>query len=142
LVRLETNWLQEVRNIVGESDNDDKDVPADLITPQVLTRVVSLTYFIYQIESGKVNMPIDDSVYIIKEAIQGLNIFLANPTLKGRLRKTKVIVNEEEINAYNFLVRSGVHAGGYGKFLPNPEKSLPFIFSHFCREAILPSAYK
>ncbi len=142
LVRLETSWLAEVRNSVGASKDDEKDVPEDLITPQILTRVISVAYFIYKIQQGLITVSVDDSVYLVKEAVAGLNLFMENPVIKGRMRKTIVTVDGKSVNSYNFITASGVHAGGYGKFLPFPEKSLPFIFAHFQKDAILKDAYR
>lgn len=142
LVQLETGWLQYVRDKTGDSDNDEKDVPSDLVTPQILTRVVSFAYFIHRIQTDEFKMSIEESVKVVTEVLEGLNDFLANPVRKGRLRESKITVNGELVNTYNFLTRSGVHVGGYSKFLPYPEYALRFIFSHFCRDAILISAYK
>ncbi len=142
LVKLENTWLTEVKGSVGESDNDDKDVPTDLVTPQILTRVVSLAYFVHRLQTGELEMPVEESVYMVKEGVGAVNDFLVSPNRKGRLRKTMVTVNGKPINAYNFLVRNGVHAGAYSKFLPYPEVSLQYIFSLFHRDALRPEVYK
>lgn len=142
LMKLETKWLKAARQISGSSKNDDKDVPDDLVTPQIVSRIIALAYFIYQVESGEMKMAKKVSQSIIRESLIGINVFLANPTLKGRVRMTKIRVGKKMVNAYDFLMSHGVLVGYYGKFLPNPTVSLPYIFSLFSRSKLREEVYK
>lgn len=55
---------------------------------------------------------------------------------------TLVNDNAKSVNAYNLLMDSGILLGYYGKYLPNPEESLPFILSLLNREYLLSAVYK
>lgn len=74
----ENQWLKSAREEVGSSKDDEKEVPADLIAPQILARVVSLAYFAHIVEYGKDRFSHEDASFLVTEALKGLNIFIAN----------------------------------------------------------------
>ncbi len=142
IMEMENEWLGSAHAEVGSSDRDGKDVPTDLIMPQILARLISLAYFIYKLDHEKLGA-IEPTLAseIIRHPLKGLNDFLDNSIRKGGARMTLIEVDGKPVNLYNFYAQSGVHLGLYGKFLPYPTKSLPFIFSLLHRDAILNKAY-
>ena len=142
LMKLETKWLKQAREISGSSKNDEKDVPDDLVTPQIISRIIALAYFIYQVDSGELKMSKSASDFIVRESLIGINVFLVNPTLKGRVRMTKIKVGRKWVNAHDYLMSRGVIVGYYGKFLPNPTVSLPYIFALLNRNKLREEVYK
>lgn len=142
LMKLETGWLKQAHKISGSSKNDEKDVPADLVTPQIISRIIALAYFLHNLEIGKIKVSKSAADWMVRKSLVGINVFLVNPTLKGDVRMTKVKVGKKWVNAYDFFMKNGVLVGYYGKFLPNPQVSLPYIFSLFHRDALRPEVYK
>ncbi len=142
LMKLETGWLKQAHKISGSSNNDEKDVPADLVTPQIISRIIALAYFLHRLETGKIKVSKSAADWMVRKSLAGINVFLVNPTLKGEVRMTKVRVGKKWVNAYDFFMQNGVLVGYYGKFLPNPQVSLPYIFSLLHRDALRPEVYK
>ena len=143
LLALEFGWLKNIRKESGTSLKDDKEEFRDLVTPQILARIYATAFLFYSIESGELkDLDGGDALLVVNQAVYSLNLFLLNSTLKGWSRANKITVNGKEEIFYNFFVHHGLPVGGSGLFLPNPEVSLPYIFSLFHRGAIRPEVYK
>lgn len=134
LMKLERGWLDGVRQRSGFKTKDDsKDDETELVTPQLLARIVAVAYVYYSETHSK------DYQKLCDEARYSLNLFIANSCHKGRTRAT---ILESNSAIYNKLRDLGVIVGCSGMFLPDPETSLPHIFSLLMREKLRPEVYR
>ena len=146
LLTMEQGWLQSMRSKTGVSKDDDKESQLDLISPEILSRIVTLAYFAYTLEQTEVkyNLLYEDKLVLFSVALDGLNLFLKNAILKSNSRSSKTPDGGEKRGKiyYDILVESGIPVGCNGKFLPSPEESLPELFSLLHRDALRPEVYK
>lgn len=140
---MEKKWLAEARQRVGSTKDDDKVESDDLVTPQILTRIYTVAY-LFHLASLHLLGEDDYSVReLCDQALVGLNLFIANCCYKGYTRVQKLQIGSgKAIATYNLLRDFCIPVGVSGKFLPDPETSLPDIFLMFQREKLHPEVYR
>lgn len=143
LIEMERSWLLEIRSETGVKKKNGKEDAEDLVSPQILARIVSVAYLHHLAE--REGTPTDGlgTKILLDESLRSLNIFIANACLKGRMRSMRVAMKKGKPKIASVtMIKMGVPVGTPGLFLPNPSKSLVEIFSYLRREKIRPIVYK
>lgn len=125
----EKGWLQDARKISGSTKIDGKDKISDVVSPEILLRIVATAKLVHEY---KYCPSIKD------EAHKALDLILSEVCAKGRTRMAMV----DDQSVYSILKQNGIMIGtGGGKYLPCPEKSLPYLLLLLHKEVIRPKAY-
>jgi len=142
LAKIELGWVEDVIRRHGKSLDDEKKSPEELVTPQILARVIAVAHTYYLAQNGKLAVTDQATQYLCQSALNSLNVFVASSCLKGDTREVMVEVEPGVfIPAYNALRKHGVLIGASGKYLPDPVASLPLIFSMFHRDSLREVVY-
>lgn len=129
-LKMEKDWLQSGRASSGSELVDGKDNLDDVVSAELLIRILAASIAISNKETPLV---------VKEEVLYATNLVLSEAVAKGRTRLTKV----EGKSVYSVLKQAGVMIGvGGGKYLPNPEESLPELFKFLNRNKINPEAYR
>jgi hypothetical protein len=126
----EKAWLDESRLISGSLETSGKDKISDVISVEILLRIVAAARFVTETNDGYPG---------IDEAILALNTTLAEVCAKGRTRMMIIDGN----SVYSQLKSYGLMIGtGGGKYLPYPDKALPeLLLLMLDRKRINPAVY-
>jgi hypothetical protein len=126
----EREWNVSARSTISSQESTGKDDFNDIISAEILVRLVGASHFLLKYPK------------FATEAALSVELMVYEACLKGRTRMTRV-GGEGSQTVYGAMRDHGVMIGsGGGKFLPNPEVSLPQLFALLDKEKILPSAYK
>lgn len=128
-LEIEQGWLESARAKSGSKATGGKDNINDVISAELLIRLIATIKLVDTVEDEDVR----------EEATNALNLVLNEAISKGRTRITRVGEN----SVYSILKNAGIMIGtGGGKYLPDPETSLPHLFRMLCKESILAGAYR
>jgi hypothetical protein len=126
---IEKYKLQDARKVSGSNETGGKDKHSDVVSAELMLRIVATAKLVYEDKHDK---------EISDEAVRALNVILAEVCAKGRTRMTMI----DDKSVYTHLKKGGLMIGtGGGKYLPYPEKSLPYLFLLLHKELIRPEAY-
>lgn len=128
----ENGWLASARAKSGSQETGGKDNLDDVISAELLIRLLAAAkYVIGRTEVGTPS--------VTDEVINALNLSLTEAVIKGRTRTARV----GEKTIYSVLKDAGIMIGtGGGKYLPDPEISLPELFLMFHKDKVSPQAYR
>jgi len=131
-LEMENRWLKSGRRKSGSQVTTGKDSLDDVISAELLIRLLAAAkYVIGGSETGTPS--------VITEVLNSLNLSLAEAVVKGRTRIARV----GEKTIYSILKDHGIMIGtGGGKYLPDPETSLPELFLMFYKDKVSPQAYR
>ena len=128
-LEMENTWLKSARAKSGNQETKGKDQLDDVISTELLIRLI-------------VTIKLVDTVgdeEVIEEAANALNLALQEAVMKGRSR----IERFGDQTIYACLKNAGIMIGtGGGKYLPDPETSLPFLFQMLQRDRISAMVYR
>lgn len=128
-LELENAWLQEARKISGSSETSGKDKLDDVISAEILIRIVA---------TAKLVMENSFETDLRNEALNALNLSIAEACTKGRTRMKYFGKN----TVYTTLRNAGIMIGtGGGKYLPHPEISLKYLFLMLRRDVLCPDVF-
>lgn len=126
---MENNWLKSARAKSGSLLTTGKDDLDDVISAELLIRILATTKYLFSPERNNL---------VKNAAVNAINLAINEAVIKGRTRISRV----GEKSVYSILKDHGIMIGsGGGKYLPDPETSLPELFLMFTRKQINPSAY-
>lgn len=129
-LKAENGLLQEARKESGSTKTGGKDRFSDVISAEILIRIVAAAKLYYEDNST--------GCEVANEAVRAINVILSEACTKGRARMT--MVGDQSV--YSLLRQNGLMVGtGGGKYLPYPEKSLPALLLLLHRANIRPEAY-
>jgi len=129
-LKAENGLLQEARKESGSTKTGGKDRFSDVISAEILIRIVAAAKLYYEDNST--------GCEVANEAVRAINVILSEACTKGRARMT--MVGDQSV--YSLLRQNGLMVGtGGGKYLPYPEKSLPKLLCLLHRDYINPEAY-
>ncbi len=128
----EAQWLKEMREMTGSTQDDGKDDFKDVVSVQILTTIYAVVYDYYLFTIGEF------SQFELEFALESANIALKQTVLKGLARSTVI----DGKNMYTAVKNTGIRVGGSGLYLPDPAKNLPLLLSFFLPENINPDIYK
>lgn len=128
-LKMENNWLKDSRSISGSVVTEGKDKIYDVVSTEILLGLISAAKLVTENRDGG---------DISCEAHTAVNLILAEACAKGRARMLKV----EGTSVYSVLKNNGLMFGlGGGKYLPNPERSLPELLLMLRKSRIRPEVY-
>lgn len=128
-LEIEQDWLNSARVKSGSEITTGKDSLNDVISAELLIRLVATIELVDTAEQEEVRT----------EAVNALNLALNEAVIKGRTR----IMRVGEKSVYSILKNAGIMVGtGGGKYLPDPETSLPYLFRMLSQESILAGVYR
>ena len=111
----EHGWLASARAKSESKATGGKDKLDDVISAELLIRLMATIKLVDIVEDKEVR----------KEATNALNLALHEAVSRGRTRIARV----GNQSVYSILKNGGVMIGtGGGKYLPDPETSLPYLF--------------
>lgn len=127
----EKKWLIEARKAIGSTDTGGKEKIYDVITAEILVRLVAVARYVTET---------DDGYPSIDEAIAAINTMLYETCAKGRTRMMKVNGHAIHTELQNYGIMIG--SGGC-KYLPYPEKAMPELLLFLLdKNNVLPEVYK
>lgn len=131
-LEMENEWLKSSRAKSGSTETGGKDSLDDVVSAELLVRILATIKIVTdynKIEGGEA---------VSWEAVSALNLALTDAVSKGRTRMSRFGSQSH----YTILKNSGVMVGAPGgKYLPDPEVSLVYLFQMFGENKILSSAY-
>jgi hypothetical protein len=126
---MENTWLRKAREVTGSQETKGKDKTNDIVSAEILVRIVA---------AAKLVMEDKQDRYVTNEAIRAINLILQEVCAKGRTRMEMV----DEKSVYSILRNGGLAFGtGGGKYLPNPQVSLPRLLCFLHKDSVDPLAY-
>lgn len=126
---MENNWLKSARAKSGSLLTTGKDDLDEVISAELLIRILATTKYLFSPERNNL---------VKNAAVNAINLAINEAVIKGRTRISRV----GEKSVYSILKDHGIMIGsGGGKYLPDPETSLPELFLMFTRKQINLSAY-
>lgn len=126
---IENLWLSSAREKSGSRETGGKDNLDDVISAELLIRMTATIKLVDIVEQESVRT----------EAVNALNLALNEAVSKGRTRIKRVAGK----TIYSILKDAGVMIGtGGGKYLPDPETSLPDLFQMLNWKRISNNAYR
>lgn len=133
-LKKERKWLGESRLISGSSETNGKDKLDDVISAEILVRIIAATKL--ALKKG------DDGVLtqtdIADEALLALNIIIKEVCAKGRTRMKHI----DDTSVYSLFRQGGLMIGiGGGKYLPHPTRALPQLLMLLHRSRLRPEVY-
>lgn len=128
---LENLWLQNARSKSGSTETGGKDELDDVVSAEILIRLIG---------AAKLMLTVHNTGELLhREAVNAVNITIQEAVVKGRTR----ISRYGDKTVYSMLKDVGIMIGaGGGKYLPDPETSLPALFLLLHREKISSNVYK
>lgn len=140
----ENEWLMSARKITGTTRDDGKDDLEDVICPEILVRIYAVAYLFYRTKQNQLKLAQSEALNLQQQALQSLNIFIQNAVFKGytRANSVKRLDQSTRKTIYSILIDSGISVGATGKYLPDPEVSLPQIITLLHKDSIRPEAYQ
>lgn len=133
-LEMEQGWLESARAKSGSKAEKGKDKLDDVISAEILIRLMATIHFIDSLD--KENYV--GTKQVRRVVMNSLNMTLTEAILKGQTR----IERYGDKSIYAHLKNAGIMIGtGGGKYLPDPETSLPYLFQMLQRARISDEAY-
>lgn len=134
-LEMENTWLKNARVESGSQAEKGKDQLDDVISAELLVRLVATTAFI----DGLDKADYEGTRLARKAALGAINLTLSEVIFKGQAR----IERFGDKSVYAHLKAAGVMIGtGGGKYLPHPFSSLPLLFQYLDKEKFSPNVYR
>jgi hypothetical protein len=139
----EKDWLLSARIEAGNTRDDGKEDESDLVCPEILVRIYTVAYLFYLSKADLLGLNPEDSRTLRMQALHGLNLFIQNAVFKGYSRVNALNLKDaSRTTLYTQLIGHGISVGCTGKFLPNPEISLPIIITLLHKESLCEEVYQ
>ncbi len=133
-LEMENAWLKLARVESGSQAEKGKDQLDDVISAELLVRLVATTAFI----DGLNKADYEGTKLARKAALGAINLTLSEVIFKGQTRMERF----GDKSVYAHLKAAGVMIGtGGGKYLPYPYSSLPTLFQFLDGEKFSPDIY-
>lgn len=133
-LNMENGWLKSSRARSGSQETKGKDQFDDVISAELLIRFIATIAFVDGLDKHN----FFGTVLVRRSAISSLNMAISEAILKGQTR----IEHFGDKTIYACLKNAGIMIGiGGGKYLPDPETSLPYLFQMLQRDRISPQVY-
>jgi|GEM_PF-2430239 hypothetical protein len=134
----ENAWLAQSRQENGLKETDGKDKVGDVISAEILVRLVATARYIAWVDIDN-NLTFAEKDLATSQAMLATNLLLSTAVAKGYSRHIRV----GDTSLYKDLRDNGVVFGNSGsKYLPHPQVSLPYLFSLLHVTRTIPLAYK
>lgn len=129
-LKMENDWLMDARKLSGSQETSGKDQISDVVSVEILLGIIAAAKIVHEHCDGS---------NLSTEAFIAVNAILTEACAKGRTRMQKT----EGGTVYGALKHNGLMIGlGGGKYLPNPEITLPVLFLMLNKDRMVPAIYE